>query len=216
MANGSLGSGDWMELKSKQVDIRSDTFYPDYVVSRYKPFLEGVNMLKKYGITSVIDIGTSSGHFPYLCLKNGILAKGLDISVTDECNDVFLEDFGVKVVFYGDFNGLASLCRAESPPDSESVTTSFNLTHIFTEDAYLYLLKLTSNMTRYAMFHTAHNQYDKLQKYASFDFAKVIDHYDMPDCLYGRTMMVLVEFTRVQSIEPQRRFVRNGMCILSI
>lgn len=197
-----LGIGHGVELMNKGVDIPAGIFDSYYRRTRYEPFQKCVAICKREGFRSIVDIGTGNGHLVYLARLEGIGAIGLDIVAPDSVNRVFIEKFGEKCIFYGDFNDTESMLKY-----SGDCVTSINLTHIFDLPALEHLLRILSNMGQYALIHVRKPMANCLKNLgAGIEYLKVFD-------LYDNEVIVLFKFQEQLPIDHAKKFRRTDQTI---
>ena len=161
------GPGELSKIKLKFQNINSFDNY--YYKSRYNPFKKCCNVIKKHkDINTCLDICTSSGHFVYVALKNNINCEGFDLEFNDKYNTIFFNNFQKKPLFQFNLNNIHTLNK------KYDIITNFHLTHIFDNRSFLYLLKLLSNITKYAYLHINEQNKTIIKNY---DFIEIIDYY---------------------------------------
>jgi hypothetical protein len=200
-----LGAGGTNESISKNITIRNLGIHDEYYKrTRYDVFSEIINYLKNYeDVKSILDIGTSFGAFVYLANKNGFICNGCDIEVDDNSNDVFLEEFNRKCIFKSEFNDIYLL-------DNYDLISSFNLTHIFSYDAFLYLLKMLSHKSKYCILHICESHVDLITN--NCDFATFIQLFSDNNGAF----CIFLKFNSKPFIEKNYKFIRSQTHVITL
>tara|TARA_B100000073_G_scaffold345092_1_gene353320 strand:+ start:973 stop:1602 length:630 start_codon:yes stop_codon:yes gene_type:complete len=200
MNNTILAKGGPEELK--MINFELNNFNEYYRKIRYIPFQKCCEHIKQYpDINTCLDLATSSGHFVYVALENKIDCEGFDLVFEDGYNEVFLNKFKKKPLFQFDLNNIHSLNK------KYDIITNFHLTHVFDIDSFLYILKVLSNITKYAYLHISDSNKNIIKNY---DFIKIIDFYDYEINMNGinTTTWVFLKFKNCVKVNKIKKFIR--------
>jgi len=200
--NTFLAAGGTKELKKKGINFEDKNSMSDYYMqSRYKAFSTCCHFIKKYpDIKSCLDIATSSGHFVYVANENNIDCYGFDLEFDETNNQIFESKFHKKALFRHDLNNLLNI------KNNYDIYTNFHLTHIFTYQSFLYLLKILSNKTKYAYLHINNNIIENIKKLPFITPIEVIDNG-----VHGS--FLFLKFKNEITNIPKMIFYRIGMKI---
>ncbi len=196
-----LATGGPTELKN-EMNITDDTFDEYYTLSRLIPFNKCCEIIKKKkDIKSCLDIATSSGHFVYIANKNNIDAEGFDIEYNDTLNEPFLKEFKKKCLFKFDLNNIYKLNK------HYDVITNFHLTHVFSKDAFIYLLQCLSSFCNYAYLHISDSN---LQYIKTINLIQILDVITLNINMHGvnRETWVFLKFNKKTVIDKIYKFKR--------
>ena len=143
-----LGHGSPIQEISNGITIENlglENLY--YKTSRYDLFNEVINYIKlNTDVKIILDIATSFGTFVYLANKNDLICEGCDIEVLENANDIFIKEFDKPCIFQLEINNILSLDK------NYDMICSFNLTHIFSYESFIYLLQLLSVKSKYVFY----------------------------------------------------------------
>jgi len=198
-----LATGGPQELAEEKINFENtDSFDNYYIRTRYNPFRICCEIIKKYkDINNCLDICTSSGHFVYIALENNIDCEGFDLEFDNKYNTIFFNKFKKNPLFKFDLNNIHNLNK------KYDIITNFHLTHIFDTNSFLYLLKLLSNITKYAYLHISNSNRTIIKNY---DFIEIIDFYDHEINMHGitTTSWVFLKFKNSVNIDKIYQFIR--------
>ena len=204
-----LATGGAEELSNEKInfqDINSLDNY--YIKGRYEPFKKCCDIIKKYkNINNCLDMCTASGHFVYIALENNIDCEGFDLEFNNKYNTLFFNKFKKQPLFKFDLNNIHNLNK------KYDIITNFHLTHIFDTNSFLYLLKLLSNITKYAYLHIGEQNKTIIKNY---DFIEIIDYYEHKVNMSGVNTeeWIFLKFKNSVKIDKIYQFIRPQYFIM--
>ena len=157
-------------------------------------------------LNNVLDLATASGHFVYLAREKGLDCYGCDIELLEKDKIFFLNKYNKDCIFQYDFNDLHIL------NNKYDIITSFNLTHVFDKESFLYLLKVLSNKCSYALLHISEENMQNIQEYK---FINVINSYRFEINMDGVTNQnwVLLKYNQTENVEKFKKYNRDNYLV---
>ena len=110
----------------------------------------------------------------------------------------FIEEFNRECIFKFEFDNLLFLEK------EYDLICSFNLTHIFEYEAFVYLLKILSIKSNYCILHFNKSNIDRIKNECNFvTFIHMFSDNNGSSCIF-------LKFNSKQFIEKTYKFVRTN------
>lgn len=175
-----------------------ETFEETYRKNYFIPYLRILDLIKKYDLTTCLQIHCRNSHFLYLARKMNIDCFGFNKDINIKDKQILIETFNNDCLIKFELNNLHRL--------NHSFDVILSLYHNYDELAFKQLLKIFSNKSYFAIVNMNNSNYSLLKRYP---FLEEIEHFNTTN----NTRIVLVKFKGKQNINNLYKFNDDNQII---